>query len=429
MNPDLGYHQRWRGPLRLALNDLRSFARASTKALHRNCFRDPDAALVGYGSIVRERSLAVRDQWFKTHLCSPSDRQEAEQLLRLETHLLAMYTSCGWFFDDITGIEAEQNLRHAACAIGLLHTLTGADFGPAFQQRLSAIPANTETSKLMNDVRCWLRAEAPGREELTPLHLRRRAGTVLHLSALPGPGPIGDLGSVPMMADWMSEAGLEVWQILPCSPCGFGNSPYSSWSTFSGNPWFIDMNELHQVGLLPDYECPVATSDVHFDVVEGWKMDLLERAAARFLMQEDHPWRSAYRAFRERADWVEPASLFWALKRKYNGKPWWEWPKAVRERQPVAVKHAKSELASDMTIWAVLEFFVDRQWRNSRAYLAGRGINLLGDIPIYVGEDSVDVWANPTLFQLGADRRPTRVAGCPPDAYCEEGQRWGQPTV
>ena len=260
------------------------------------------------------------------------------------------------------------------------------------------------------------------------MSLKRSAGCCLHLSALPGPGPIGDLDGAEAFVDWLVEAGLGVWQILPSSPCGHGASPYSSWSSFSGNPWFIGFESLVEAGLLdelPRWEGR-NLSQVDYRAAAEWKLPLLVQAARRFLASE-HPWRADYEAFRADAHWLEAAGLFWAIKACHEGRPWWEWPENLRAREPTALEETRAHLAEEIQVWGVLEYLFDRQWRSLRTTCQERGVLLLGDLPIYVGEDSVAAWSQPELFQVRADGRPSVVAGVPPDPYAAEGQRWGNP--
>jgi glycogen phosphorylase len=260
------------------------------------------------------------------------------------------------------------------------------------------------------------------------MSMKRLAGCCLHLSALPGAGPVGDLDGAEAFVDWLVQSGLGVWQILPSSPCGYGASPYSSWSSFSGNPWFIGFKPLVEAGLLEEYPRWEGRSlgAADYQAADDWKLPLLVQGAQRFLGRE-HPWRADFEAFRASAHWLEEAGLYWAIKERNARRPWWEWPAGLRARAPEALAQARAELAEDIAVWGALEYFFERQWRALRSLCQERGVRLLGDLPIYVGEDSVAAWSQPELFQVRADGRPSVVAGVPPDPYAAEGQRWGNP--
>lgn len=265
----------------------------------------------------------------------------------------------------------------------------------------------------------------------TPDRTPRTAGVLLHPSSLPGPTGIGEIGAVARhFVDWLATARLTRWQVLPLVPPGGGDSPYATPSAMSGNPWLIDLQDLVDEGLLSATEVdPPCFPETHADfaAVYAWKGPLLQRAAQNLVASPGHRLHAAWRAFSERNAWARDAALFHALREQQQHAAWWEWPAPLRDRDAQALKRARSQLAPDLDRYVALQFLFDAQWRALRRYAADRGVRLIGDLPIYVDADSADVWAHPTLFQLDAERRPTAVAGVPPDYFSETGQFWGNP--
>ncbi|MCA9538473.1 MAG: 4-alpha-glucanotransferase [Myxococcales bacterium] len=262
----------------------------------------------------------------------------------------------------------------------------------------------------------------------------RRGGILLHPTSLPGNHGIGDLGERAWrFVDWLSTTGLRAWQVLPLVPPGAGDSPYSSWSAFAGNPWLVDLVDLHQQGLLPAsaLEAPAAVARgvdrVDFAAVRAFKGPRLAAAADALRKAPGHALAPSLAAFRAREAWLAETALFAALKMRGGDHPWWEWPAPLRDRDPAALANARAELADDIERVIIIQFFFDRQWRRLCAELGRRGIELIGDLPIYVDADSADVWAERHLFALDAAGRSVEVAGVPPDAFSETGQLWGNP--
>jgi 4-alpha-glucanotransferase len=259
--------------------------------------------------------------------------------------------------------------------------------------------------------------------------LPRVAGLLLHPSSLPGPHGIGDLGGGAYeLVDWMARAGLRVWQVLPLVPTGDG-SPYSSWSALAGNPDLIDLGNLVELGLLDAGDVAGAelpASHVDFAAMRAYKAPRLTSAVERLLARRDHPLRRELDAFREANAWVEDHALFASL-RQIHGAPFWSWPRPLRDRNGRALQVASAARRDSIDTEVALQFLFDRQWRALRAHASSKGVQILGDIPIYVDGDSVDVWAHRELFLLGNDGRPERVAGVPPDAFSATGQLWGNP--
>ena len=261
-----------------------------------------------------------------------------------------------------------------------------------------------------------------------PSSLARSAGILLHPTSLPGPG-IGDLGpSARRFTDVLAEMGLRWWQMLPINPTGYGDSPYQSPSTFAGNPLLVSLEDLVEDGLLSSSDIAGDFDDasVDFEAVIPWKHGLLDRATARFASQ---PSSAEYAAFLDAhlSTWLDDFSLFMAVKRAEGLRPWWTWDRALRERQPAALRHARVRLADSIEAVRIEQYLFDRGFRRLRAHCAANGVRLIGDIPIFVAHDSVDVWAHPELYLLDGDQNPTVVAGVPPDYFSPTGQRWGNP--
>ncbi|HUI85502.1 MAG TPA: 4-alpha-glucanotransferase [Candidatus Binatia bacterium] len=261
---------------------------------------------------------------------------------------------------------------------------------------------------------------------------QRSSGILLHPTSLPSRGGIGDLGPAAYeFADWLAAARQTLWQILPLQPAGCGNSPYSCTSAFAGNILLISLERLVEAGLLvrgalatiPDGESPV-----DFDRVRAYKLPLLRQAASNFLRSANVTARRRYERFcRENEWWLEDYVLFSVLRERFGGKAWNEWPRALALRESAAIGRARSELQKQLDEERFLQFAFFEQWQALRCYCADRGIRVIGDVSIFVSYDSADVWTHPELFHLREDRSPAVVAGVPPDAFSETGQRWGNP--
>ena len=262
------------------------------------------------------------------------------------------------------------------------------------------------------------------------MDLSRAFGVLLHPTSLPGPWGIGTLGKeARTFLDWLNDAGAGWWQVLPLGPTGYGDSPYQSFSAFSGNPYLIDIEELFSHGWLPEELPPDVPKDrVDFGFIYQWKWALLHRAYQGFLASTNKKVRQDFRRFQtEEADWLEDYALFMALKSRFGGRSWIEWPVAFRDRHEEALREASHDLADVIGFqrWTQWVFFT--QWHALLEYAHAHGIQILGDMPIFVSMDSADVWANSRYFYLDEQARPTVVAGVPPDYFSETGQRWGNP--
>jgi 4-alpha-glucanotransferase len=260
----------------------------------------------------------------------------------------------------------------------------------------------------------------------------RAAGVLLHVASLPSPYGIGDLGPAALAwIDRLHEAGQSWWQALPLGPTGYGNSPYQSLSSFAGNELLISPDGLIEDGLLrlSDTESaslPAATID--YDAVIAFKNRLLETVWSNFAAGARRDLRPVYDEFcHDHAHWLDDYALFRALKAKYNGTYYLEWPAELVVRAPSALDAARRALADQIEQVRLAQFLLFRQGKRLKEYACAEGVRLIGDLPFFASPDSSDVWANPELFLLDERRRPRLVAGVPPDYFSSEGQRWGNP--
>jgi len=256
----------------------------------------------------------------------------------------------------------------------------------------------------------------------------RKSGILMHITSLPGPYGIGTMGKCAYdFVDFLHSAGQSYWQILPLSPTGYGDSPYQAFSAFAGNHYLIDLDMLQEQGLLTQEEIDgvqwsSSQERVDFGQMYACRSPLLRKAFRRF---ED---RSALNSFvTENAQWLEDYALFMALKEAFHGRDWQNWSLSLLMRMPAVLESYRRELKEEIQFHYFLQYMFFRQWDALRQYAGSKGIRIIGDVPIYVPLDSADVWANPEIFLLDAARRPQRVAGCPPDSFSQEGQRWGNP--
>lgn len=260
----------------------------------------------------------------------------------------------------------------------------------------------------------------------------RSSGILLHPSSLPSPYGIGDLGPHAFhFVDWLSTTGCKLWQMLPLGPTGYGDSPYQCFSAFAGNPYLISPDDLVQEGLLsqtdldPLRELPA--SHVDFGQMIPRKLELLQKAYANY-RSNPGSLRASFDYFcAENSAWLDDYTLFMALKEANGGGSWSGWNASLRSREKEALASAQNELADVVIRYAFYQFLFFRQWNKLRAYANEKGIQIIGDIPIFVAYDSSDVWAHPELFFLDKHGNPTVVAGVPPDGFSATGQLWGNP--
>ena len=256
----------------------------------------------------------------------------------------------------------------------------------------------------------------------------RSSGILAHITSLAGPYGIGTMGKYAYaFVDFLHKAGQRYWQILPLTPTGYGDSPYQSCSSFAGNHYLIDLDLLVKDRLLRRQEIVNITwcdrdEKIDFGAQYRQKLQLLRTAFTRFKPDQ------AYARFCESArHWLPDYTLFMALKDENNGKPWYEWEKELKHRDPNAIIYTHSQLKSQTDFYSFVQYVFYRQWNTLQAYAHKRGIQIIGDVPIYVPYDSVDVWCSPECFCLDKNLTPTAVAGCPPDAFSQDGQLWGNP--
>lgn len=261
----------------------------------------------------------------------------------------------------------------------------------------------------------------------------RRSGIVLHPTSLPGRFGIGDLGAGAFQfVDWLAAAGQGYWQVLPLSPTGYGDSPYQGLSAFAGNPLLLSPEKLRERGYLDasDLENVPAfpTERVDFGWLIPWKFELLMRAFENFKTRAADEERAAFEKFsREQGSWLEDAALFLALKETHNRSAWYDWEPEIRAREPNAIARTKQTLADEIARQKYFQWMFYEQWLAVKAHANEKGIDLIGDIPIYVARDCCDVWANPHLFALDENLNPELVSGVPPDYFSVDGQFWGHP--
>ncbi len=266
------------------------------------------------------------------------------------------------------------------------------------------------------------------------MEFQRSGGILLHPTSLPGPHGIGDLGPQAYhLIDWLAGSGCRLWQVLPLGHTGYGDSPYQCFSAFAGNPYLISPDLLVRDGLLDQAELEghPGSDDpttIDFAAVIQWKMSLLERAFQRFEKADPVALREEFGIFgAANADWLDDYALFMALKEKYGGGSWVDWPEPIRKREEAALAAARQEVSQRALQFAFYQLLFFRQWGDLLKHVHQKGIQVIGDIPIFVAEDSADVWAHPDLFSLDEERHATVVAGVPPDYFSPTGQRWGNP--
>ena len=247
--------------------------------------------------------------------------------------------------------------------------------------------------------------------------------------SLPSPYGIGTMGQAARdFLDFLQAGGQSYWQLLPVGPTSYGDSPYQSFSSFAGNPYFIDLDDLAADGLLEPSEYQNLDwgqpDKVDYGLLYAARYPVLRKAVKRLLAGPP----ADYQAFlSENSDWLDNYALFMAVKGEYGGVSWQEWPEGLRLRQDKALAGARARLEDEIRFWLGVQYLFFRQWDALKALAHQRGISIIGDLPIYVALDSADVWASPGQFQLDEDLAPTEVAGCPPDAFTADGQLWGNP--
>ena len=262
----------------------------------------------------------------------------------------------------------------------------------------------------------------------------RSSGLLLHITSLPSRGGIGDLGPAAYdFANFLESAGQRIWQMLPLNPVGYGNSPYAALSAMAVNPLLVSLEVLRDWGWLTaerlaQAELTPDAGPVDFNAVIERKLPLLQEAAGNFLdTHTDKQW-SRYQQFcRGKAAWLDDYVAFVILRSLHGNALWTEWEPSLAKREPAAMEKFRKDNARALEIEKAIQFAFDEQWLHLHTYCMARGIQLMGDVAIFVSFDSADVWTHPELFELREDGTPARVAGVPPDYFSETGQRWGNP--
>ncbi len=258
----------------------------------------------------------------------------------------------------------------------------------------------------------------------------RRNGMLLPIASLPSPYGIGGFSKEAYeFIDLLEETGQKLWQILPLGPTSYGDSPYQSFSTFAGNPYFIDLDTLAEKGWLTKEACEASDygdneSYIDYGRIYNSRFVLLKQAFLNSDILSDEKFTEFCKANQH---WLPDYALYMALKNQNDGKSWIEWEEEIRLRKPEAVECYKRELEEECNFYEFLQYEFHEQWTKVKEYAHEKGIQIVGDVPIYVAFDSADTWANPELFQLDEKNLPLGVAGCPPDAFSATGQLWGNP--
>ena len=261
--------------------------------------------------------------------------------------------------------------------------------------------------------------------------LPRSSGILLHPTSLPSRGGIGDFGpEAYAFLDFLAEAKQGLWQILPLSPPGLGDSPYSAISAFAGNPLLVSLERLVERGWIGKDRLKKFSSRskrIDFEEVKATKLPLLREAAQRFLEGSDGDRRRLEAFKQENAAWLDDFVLFEVMREVHGGATWSTWPKELARREPEGLHKFGLEYQRRLEVERVVQFAFFEQWRALRQYCVQRGIKIIGDVAIFVNYDSADVWRHPELFYLDDELQPTVVSGVPPDAFSTTGQRWGNP--
>lgn len=259
---------------------------------------------------------------------------------------------------------------------------------------------------------------------------KRECGILLPITSLPSEYGIGCFSKEAYdFVDFLSKAGQDYWQILPIGPTGYGDSPYQSFSTYAGNPYFIDPQALIEKGWIKKSECDkydFGDNECYIDYEKIYlsRFKLLRKAYEKSGIKED----SDFKAFcKEKAYWLDDYALYMAIKVSKNNIPWSDWEDDIKLRKKSAMDKYKKELSDEIVFYQFQQYLFYKQWYALKDYANSKGIRIIGDIPIYVAFDGADTWANPEMFQFDKDLKPIAVAGCPPDAFTALGQLWGNP--
>ena len=262
---------------------------------------------------------------------------------------------------------------------------------------------------------------------------KRKSGILLHITSLPGNEGTGTLGKdAYKFVDFLVETRQKIWQILPLGPVGANNSPYQCYSAFAGNILLIDLDTLAEEGLINEYALKdkphFSEKNAEFKKVIEWKMPLFKKAFQKFREINNVNILNDYNIFlREHSWWLNDFALFMAANKHFEGNIWTSWTEGLKFRNAVELHNYQLKLEEDISLWKFLQFYFFRQWFKLKNYANEKGIEIMGDMPLYVSADSVDVWSNTDIFLLDKDLIPQEVGGVPPDYFSEDGQLWGNP--
>lgn len=262
---------------------------------------------------------------------------------------------------------------------------------------------------------------------------KRSSGILLHITSLPGSEGVGTLGDEAYrFVDFLAETKQKIWQILPLGPVGYGHSPYQCYSAFAGNILLIDLQQITEDGWLEKADIKnkphFSSKNAEFLKVEQWKVSLLRKAFQKFQHENYGNLYHDYQLFlKEHSWWLKDFALFMAAKNHFKNEIWTAWPEELKFRNPVGVHKMQAKLEPEIDFWKFMQFCFFRQWFALKNYANSKGVQILGDMPLYVSTDSVDVWTNPDIFILDKNLRPSEVGGVPPDYFSDDGQLWGNP--
>ncbi len=258
----------------------------------------------------------------------------------------------------------------------------------------------------------------------------RKCGVLMPISSLPSRFGIGGFSKEAYdFVDFLADAGQSLWQILPLGPTGYGDSPYQSFSTFAGSPYYISLDALIDEGLLTQEECEEVDygdepDKVNYEKIYNTRFKLLRKAYERANIKTNPDYLEFVE---ENKEWIRDYAMYMAIKDSLGGVSWIEWDEDIRLRKPDAMAEYGKKLSGEISFYGFQQYLFAKQWGELKAYANKKGISIIGDIPIYVAFDSADTWANPELFQLDEENVPVAVAGCPPDSFSATGQLWGNP--
>lgn len=268
--------------------------------------------------------------------------------------------------------------------------------------------------------------------------MTRGAGILLSVTSLPSPYGIGTMGKEAyQFVDMLTDIRQKYWQVLPIGPTSYGDSPYQSFSAFAGNPYLIDLDTLIREGLLKKEEVNSvfwgsSKEDIDYQLIYENRFKVQEKAFQRFkdlLTKKNYETLAKdYEEFcKENESWLDDYSMYMAIKVSQDNKEWLSWDEDIRNRKKEALQSCRKQLKEQIEFWKFLQYKFFEQWKALKSYANEKGIKIIGDIPLYVAQDSADVWANREQFKLNPDGTASEVAGCPPDAFSDDGQKWGNP--